>query len=850
MQECSEHFDTLKQILRQARNPQALDDHPWTRSLVVQEMVSGASGSEPSGPGQRLVDAIAGLFIRLQPSTPPRRGKRLDSRWGEFGLLAALYFTPFNHGTPYPTSFTDAWGRIDDAILYFVFGMPAEALGEEDVKRYRLVGDELKYAPASTLSDWHRKGIQSLAEVILDRERFLSRNHRKASAILEPEKTLANEYGSTSSRMQRWPWLVVIVAVVLALALVLFKGWRIYQSSMLVYQDVTGLQQQARSPLNIESIQTVLPLLPNLQRDLRHLKQEADPVLWISPWLRQVPVYGNDLASAPALFDLVDHLMNASISSSQALQPLLDEADTLSSSHDIASLTSLLVQAGPRLQEADSELRLALTAREGLDAGSLSPRLQALLENDLDPLLGLAEDGLSLATALPDVLGAASAGPKTYLLLAQNEDELRPTGGFITSVGNLVLYNGKVISLEFEPVDTQQEDWTRPYPAAPWQVQDYMNSRVLILRDANWFSDYPTSAMWAEYLYAYTHDHSVDGVIAFDQQFLVMLLEQLGPLSVEGAPEALTAGNVVDYMREAKKPPSEDYYLTDWYRKEFISKIGDAMLRKLSTGGQDWYGLAQVLVRALNERHLLLQFDDPVMTGLAARHGWDGAIRPREGDYLIVTDTNVGFNKTNAVVDVNLTYDVDLTDIQAPESMLVISQTNNAKEGVPCIQWDSGEIKGEEWYPIDRCYWDYMRVYKQNGISLLSATPHAIPAEWMLLDQKVPARVDVLDEELVDAQGYGTLLVVPGGDSLSTGFQFALPAAVISRDPSSRQMVYRLRVQKQPGTLAHPLTLRVHLPARAILISSSMEAVEQDHNLLIKTDLRTDVELEVVFALP
>ena len=60
-----------------------------------------------------------------------------------------------------------------------------------------------------------------------------------------------------------------------------------------------------------------------------------------------------------------------------------------------------------------------------------------------------------------------------------------------------------------------------------------MNSPVLILRDANWFPDFPTSALYAESLYAYRYSHSVDGVIAFDQHLLVSLLEATGPLQVE-----------------------------------------------------------------------------------------------------------------------------------------------------------------------------------------------------------------------------------------------------------------------------------------------------------------------------
>jgi hypothetical protein len=241
-----------------------------------------------------------------------------------------------------------------------------------------------------------------------------------------------------------------------------------------------------------------------------------------------------------------------------------------------------------------------------------------LLVAELDPLLALAGEGMSLATAAPSALGASGEGPKTYLLLAQNEDELRPTGGFITTVGVLVLHNGEVISLEFEAVDSDvQEDWSRPYPAAPWQLQDYMDSSVLILRDSNWFSDYPTAALWAEYLFAYTHAHSVDGVIAFDQHFLVMLLGQLGPLEVQAAPYPLTGENVLAYMREAKEPPPGETPPADWYRKEFIDRIAKALLAKVTAGdGLDWRALAGLFTRAMAERHLLLQFDDPELTAI------------------------------------------------------------------------------------------------------------------------------------------------------------------------------------------------------------------------------------------
>src|SRR3990172_4035641 len=158
-------FETLKQILRHVRNPDLLNDHPWTRSLIVQEARASAPQLTQASPGQQLVSALASLFPQLQPAGPPPGGQRLDPRWGEFGLLAALYFTPFNHGTSFPTSHLDAWGRIDPAILYFVYGKPAEALANEQIKRYQLVGADLEYGSASTLSDWHKKGLQRFSSI-------------------------------------------------------------------------------------------------------------------------------------------------------------------------------------------------------------------------------------------------------------------------------------------------------------------------------------------------------------------------------------------------------------------------------------------------------------------------------------------------------------------------------------------------------------------------------------------------------------------------------------------------------------------------------------------------------------
>ncbi|MGB8214494.1 MAG: hypothetical protein WCE68_13130, partial [Anaerolineales bacterium] len=147
------------------------------------------------------------------------------------------------------------------------------------------------------------------------------------------------------------------------------------------------------------------------------------------------------------------------------------------------------------------------------------------------------------------------------------------------------------------------------------------------------------------------------------------------------------------------------------------------------------------------------------------------------------------------------------------------------------------------------CYWNYMRVYTASGTKLLQATPQFVPAIWTILEQDVPARVDDLSNDgIAGVQAFGTLQVVPGSQSLVTTFQFALPAGVIQS--SAGQSVYHLFVQKQPGTLAVPLTLRVHLPNNATVQAAPTGAVVQDQNIFYQTDLQTDVTFEIVFSLP
>jgi hypothetical protein len=533
------------------------------------------------------------------------------------------------------------------------------------------------------------------------------------------------------------------------------------------------------------------------------------------------------------------------------MAPLLGEGGT--SGITPGRLTEVLVKAQPQLIEADRQINLAIVARGRLKTERLTPEIRNMINKDLDPLIAMLGDGLSLAEDLPRLLGATEEGPKSYLLLAQNEDELRPTGGFITAVGTLLVDNGQISNLTF--VNSYDLDnWSKPYPAAPWQLQQYMDTSVLVLRDTSWFTNYPTAALYAETMFSYVDDHTVDGVIAFDQQFLVEILGATGPIELEGVPYPVDASNVISYIRAAKTPSAADLeselisptYIT---KAIYTKKIADALAEKLLNGNISPEKLIPVLLQALNERHLLLKIDSPSITKILNRRRWDGAVRPQGGDFLMVVDTNVGFNKTNAVVQSSLVYDIDLASPDSPLGSLTVVHTNNAG-AVICIQpaKNKSTPPGEELYLLTDCYWNYMRVYLPNGTKLLEATPQYVPANWMIIKQDIDGRVDELNEEIDGVQAFGTLQVVPGGESVVTDFHFSLPANIVQS--GSGQSIYHLLVQKQPGTQAVPITIRVHLPNNVLIKTVPAGAVVQNANIFYQTVLKTDVEFEIEFKIP
>ena len=843
------NVETLKFILENSLRPEVLDSHPWTNSLIVLDAVEGNPELKNKTPGQQLVIAIAGHFVRMMPADAPHRSDRLDE-WHGFGALASLYFAPLLFGTHVPTVPRETYERINESVLLFVFGKPNLKISQTEKDAYDLTGDEFDTPEEKIVNDWTRKGLKQLADVLAARERSISRS-RGLSAVIA--------YGKKSSRSKPKPKKRVTISrtgIMLAAAVVLvllaligygvFKAQKINGMVQTVQQDVDYLQELIAEPdMRPGKFKNIGSAISVLRKDFTTLKSETQPLFWMAPMLGFIPERGGDLAEVEHLAALADSLLASADSSYQAVAPLLDSGEL--SNANPSKLIGFLKENQSKLSSAQNALKQAETARAQIKPEALSPEVRNLVLNDVDPVMQMMKDSLTIAVELPLVMGAGSEGAQVYLLLVQNEDELRPTGGFITAASTVIVQDGDIGELNFVN-SSELDNWYKIYPAAPWQLKEYMNSPVLVFRDSNWYTNYPTAATYAEYLYSFSSDRDVDGVIAFDQHLLVEVLRITGPIRLDDTPYPIDADNVIQYMRESKTPDKQESDSSNWNNKAFLNKLAHALLKKMLSGEVEWELVSAMLLRALNEHHLLLQVDRPDMTALLARYHWDGSVIPGTGDFLMAVDTNVGFNKTNAMVESNLTYDVDLTDTSAPTGSLTVVHTNNVQKSLVCKQWLKNHAEGEQGYPITDCYWNYLRIYKPAGTALISATPQVVPDIWMINKQKKPGQVDILEEDIKGVQGFGTLQVVPAGEALAVNFEFALPAGVLQID--DRRVTYILKAQKQPGTLAVPLMLRIHLPNNASIETAPPDAIVQNDNILYETDIRTDIEFTLIFSIP
>jgi hypothetical protein len=359
---------------------------------------------------------------------------------------------------------------------------------------------------------------------------------------------------------------------------------------------------------------------------------------------------------------------------------------------------------------------------------------------------------------------------RRFLLLLQNNMELRPGGGFLGQYAVIKIKNGEVTSSFFEDANLLDQRIIAEV-APPYPFQKMLQLKKWKFRDSNFSPDFPTNAEKAKYFYRLAGGNSnFDGVIAVNADVLNSVLTITGPVVIPGTSVEINSDNATLKLEElVEKVYIMNPEIDTQTRKVPMKKLTDLLIQKLFNLG-NITKIAELAHNETKNKNIMFNFTDPELQSLVESVHWDGKVANDWGsDYLMLVDANMGALKSDYYIKRSIDYNVDLTQ-EKPIVELNIKYRHTAQYG--------------DWRTSD--YHSYLRVYTPKGSNLL--------------DRKMVSYPNVQEE--FNKTYFGFIVHTIIGNETNAYIKYELPAD-LDRDN------YRLLIQKQSGVGDVPVKVTV-----------------------------------------
>jgi hypothetical protein len=381
---------------------------------------------------------------------------------------------------------------------------------------------------------------------------------------------------------------------------------------------------------------------------------------------------------------------------------------------------------------------------------------------------------------------------RRYLVLLQNNMELRPGGGFLGQYAVLKIKNGEVASTQIEDANLLDQRITAKI-TPPYPFKQKMQIKKWKFRDSNFSPDFPVNVEKAKYFYRLSGGNDdFDGVIAVNSDVFANVLKLTGPITVPGYATEFTSENAVLKLEEiVEKVYINNPEIDSTNRKSIMKTMGPIIIEKLAHIN-NIPKISEFVLEELRNKNVMLNFRDGKLQTEVENVHWDGEVEQNWGDdYLMIVDANMGALKSDYYIDRSISYNIDLT-APNPTAELKILYKHNATYG--------------DWRTSD--YHSYVRIYVPKGATLVERKMISYP---------------VINEEFGKTY-FGSMVDVLISGQTEAYIKYELPAEFKEKD-------YRLFVQKQSGVGDVPI--KVHM---------KNSKGEFDYEGILKKDLHLEFE--------
>jgi len=544
-----------------------------------------------------------------------------------------------------------------------------------------------------------------------------------------------------------------------------------------------------------------------------------------------------------------------------AASPWLDEPGSVQS-------LSHVLDAGSLMAEVGKHLSAARTALSTLPAeGSLTQYLRSVSTTDLEPaaaqlnqiqeLLAQVDvrgtsyeekfadydDKLkALSTLLnlwvsvkePLLTALGDRTPQTYLVLLENNDEMRLGGGFIGSLALVTLNDGRLSPIEFHDVYDYDGNFFEEIPVPVPELTGLVTQWRL--RDSNVFVDFPSSAEKAAWFLEHEKGPGVDGVIAVNLSAAQAFLESTGPLTIASLPKALTAEAfpaVLSTLIEAKT-------FGKTTPKAVLSEVLSAFMQK-ATAPATAANLGASAWDQIQKKQLLFYHKDPSVQATLKELGMDGSVPKLStltGDFFLPTFESIGGNKSDRYVTTQITHDTQILEDDSMVATVSLTRTHTFNEA--SLAWLK---KTTADYGFTQ--WDWSLEQLMGNAPSKEAIRLYLPEGTHLLDSQGIFRdeVRIFYDAAQDLSYFYFDQTLNAGESKTVTLQFALPMKF-----QGDFKEYDFKWIKQPGLKNVTYKKSVTAPSKILLSADPIAPEHQDGtDYFLSGDLGKDLTLKLLY---
>ena len=247
---------------------------------------------------------------------------------------------------------------------------------------------------------------------------------------------------------------------------------------------------------------------------------------------------------------------------------------------------------------------------------------------------------------------------KKYLILFQNNDEIRATWGFIWSLATVTLKNWKVT--DFIKDDVYAYEWeinkmyTDKKPSPEWLNKI---TKTFWLRDANYFADFEASSKSINF-FLEKINKDVDWIIYINQNTFLDFLKLTWWIVFEELWNTITEDNfslVISTLVE-----SQAFKIwTLWSPKQILFDFANVFLDKLKND-KDYYAYLDIIIKNIKSRDLVIYSFNPDENNLLWKLWLNWKINYFETlDFAYPFYTSIWWNKSDRYIE--LKYKKEIT---------------------------------------------------------------------------------------------------------------------------------------------------------------------------------------------